>query len=103
VRVHLGSAADTSTRAVGALAYTVGRDVVFRDGAFAPQAAEGKELLAHELAHVAQQAAGSVLPGTAVTPADDPSEREADRIAKAVVHGDQEPKPPRRALRAPTA
>ena len=56
VRVHTDAMAAESARAVNALAYTVGRDVVFREGRYVPRAAEGNKLLAHELAHVVQQA-----------------------------------------------
>jgi hypothetical protein len=56
VRVHTGAKAVESAHSVNALAYTVGRDVVFGAGQYAPQASEGKRLLAHELTHVLQQA-----------------------------------------------
>jgi hypothetical protein len=56
VRIHTGSRATDSARAVNALAYTVGRDVVFGAGKYAPETTEGRRLLAHELTHVAQQA-----------------------------------------------
>lgn len=59
VRVHIDAKAGESARAVNALAYTVGRDVVFGEGQYAPGTTEGKRLLAHELTHVAQQ--GSAL------------------------------------------
>ena len=55
VRVHTDSRAAESVRAVNALAYTVGRDVVFGAGQYAPQTRRGRQLLAHELTHVAQQ------------------------------------------------
>ena len=55
VRVHTGGVAAESAAAVGARAYTVGRDVVFGAGAYRPGTSEGRRLLAHELAHVAQQ------------------------------------------------
>ncbi len=55
VRVHTDSKSAESALAVDALAYTVGRDVVFGAGQYAPGTAEGQELLAHELVHVAQQ------------------------------------------------
>jgi hypothetical protein len=58
VRVHLDSRAAASAREVGALAYTVGRDVVFAQGQFAPHSQEGRRLLAHELTHTVQQGAG---------------------------------------------
>lgn len=58
VRVHTDGQAGASARAVSAKAFTVGRDVVFGAGQYAPATGEGRRLLAHELAHVAQQ--GSV-------------------------------------------
>ncbi|MCY1338970.1 hypothetical protein D9M68_327610 [compost metagenome] len=57
VRVHADGKADESARAVEAKAYTVGHDLVFAAGQYAPESAEGKRLLAHELAHVLQQGA----------------------------------------------
>ena len=58
VRVHTGSKADDSARALNAKAYTVGSDLVFSRGRYAPGTAEGERLLAHELAHVVQQTRG---------------------------------------------
>jgi hypothetical protein len=55
VRVHSDTRASESARDVNALAYTVGRDIVFGAGQYAPETTDGKRLLAHELAHVAQQ------------------------------------------------
>jgi hypothetical protein len=55
VRVHGDARAAFSARLLGASAYTVGHDVVFGQGRFAPRALEGRRLLAHELAHVIQQ------------------------------------------------
>ena len=61
VRVHTDARAAESTRAVNALAYTVGQDVVFREGHYAPETTVGKELLAHELTHAVQQSGRSAL------------------------------------------
>jgi hypothetical protein len=55
VRVHTGVNAAESARAIDARAYTVGRDVVFGAGRYAPATVEGRRLLAHELTHVRQQ------------------------------------------------
>ena len=55
VRVHTGRQAAASARAVNARAYTVGRDVVFDSGQYAPETLAGQRLLAHELTHVVQQ------------------------------------------------
>jgi len=62
VRVHAGAYAADSALAVNALAFTVGSDIVFGAGQYMPQTSPGSRVLAHELAHVAQQAAG----GTAI-------------------------------------
>jgi len=61
VRVHTDSRAAESARAVNALAYTVGQDVVFGAGQYAPGTPEGRRLLAHELTHVVQQGSGQHL------------------------------------------
>jgi predicted secreted Zn-dependent protease len=55
VRVHTGMAADGATRSINAEAYTMGTDIAFADGNYAPHSRGGKELLAHELTHVVQQ------------------------------------------------
>lgn len=68
VRVHTDAWAAASARAMNALAYTVGHDIVFGAGSFAPGTAAGRRLLAHELAHVRQQApAGTVQRQPAAT------------------------------------
>jgi uncharacterized protein DUF4157 len=55
VRVHSDAEAGQSARDVSAKAYTVGQNIVFGEGRFAPTTHEGKRLLAHELTHVVQQ------------------------------------------------
>ena len=55
VRVHSGMAAEQSTQDVNAHAYTVGHNIVFGAGQFAPGTHEGRRLIAHELTHVIQQ------------------------------------------------
>lgn len=58
VRIHDDSQAASSARAVNALAYTVGNDVVFGQGHYSPDSSAGRRLLAHELTHVVQQSPG---------------------------------------------
>lgn len=65
VRVHSDDRAAASARALGARAYTAGRDIVFGAGQYAPATDPGRRLLAHELAHVVQQGAAPRLPDTA--------------------------------------
>lgn len=55
VRIHNNGQAASMARAVNALAFTVGQDVVFGDGQYKPNSPDGKKLLAHELTHVVQQ------------------------------------------------
>ena len=55
VRVHTGGAAAGSALALNAIAYTVGTNVVFDAGRYAPETSDGRRLLAHELTHVVQQ------------------------------------------------
>jgi len=55
VRLHDDSAAASLASALGANAVTVGNDVFFGEGRYAPSTVEGERILAHELAHVAQQ------------------------------------------------
>ncbi len=83
VRVHTDATAASSARAVHALAYTVGSDIAFDAGRYAPDTAAGQRLLAHELAHVVQQrsTAPADLAGLTVSQASDPAEAEAARTA----------------------
>jgi hypothetical protein len=55
VRIHRNATAEASADSLNARAYTVGRDIVFAPGMYRPGSSEGHRLLAHELAHVAQQ------------------------------------------------
>ena len=62
VRVHTDSRAAESARSVNALAYTIGRDIVFGAGQYAPQTSTGQKLLAHELTHFIQQSSTAFQP-----------------------------------------
>lgn len=62
VRVHSGAVAEQSTRKLNAKAYTFGQNIVFGHGKFVSGTAEGRHLLAHELAHVVQQSRGGASP-----------------------------------------
>ncbi len=87
VRVHNDARAAQSAQAVHASAYTVGRDVVFGAGRFAPATEEGRELLAHELTHVVQQQRSSPSGPLSVGPRESPAEQEAASVARAVAQG----------------
>jgi hypothetical protein len=60
VRVHADNHAAESAQSINALAYTLGRDVVFAHGQYAPETTEGRRIIAHELAHVLQQKEGLI-------------------------------------------
>lgn len=88
VRVHTDSVAERSAHAIDAQAYTVGQDVVFGRGRYAPESGAGRHLLAHELAHVAQQRSLSTgLQRLTIGQADSPLERAADAAADAALAG----------------
>ena len=70
VRVHSDVAAEQSAQDVNAHAYTVGHDIVFGAGQFAPETSAGRGLIAHELTHVVQQNVGGVPRAVARQPAD---------------------------------
>jgi hypothetical protein len=81
VRVHTDARAAESARSIDALAYTVGRDIVFKAGQYAPGTTEGQRLLAHELTHVIQQAGSTASGALTLGQAGDALEREADHMA----------------------
>lgn len=88
VRVHADREADGIARSVHATAFTLGTDIYFTSGAFAPSSSAGRQLLAHELSHVAQ--GPTDRPGSGrpmIGRADDRVEREADRMAGELVAG----------------
>ncbi|HJU55664.1 MAG TPA: DUF4157 domain-containing protein, partial [Pyrinomonadaceae bacterium] len=87
VRVHTDARAAASAEAVNALAYTVGQQVVFGAGQYQPATVAGRRLLAHELAHAAQQGDGSSHSfhgKLEIGSPDSADEREADRAAEAI-------------------
>jgi hypothetical protein len=55
VRIHTSPEAAQVSREINARAFTIGRDVMFGAGQYAPETMEGQKLLAHELTHVVQQ------------------------------------------------
>lgn len=58
VVVHADSTSDQLARAMNAKAFTVERHMFFRSGDYSPLTDEGRRLIAHEAAHVAQQQRG---------------------------------------------
>jgi hypothetical protein len=89
VRVHTGSESASAAEAVGARAYTIGSDIHFGAGQYAPGSTDGDILIAHEVAHTVQQQGRPAAPQykLAVSTAGDAAEVEADRAASAMVAG----------------
>jgi len=61
VRIHTDTEADKLSSQLGAEAFTTGKDVFFREGAYQPASSSGQGLIAHELTHVVQQEAAPAL------------------------------------------
>jgi hypothetical protein len=89
VRVHTDARSTASAAALSASAYTVGPHVVFGAGQYSPASSEGRQLIAHELTHVVQQARG---PGPLIQRRDGRAPRPAAAAARAApVVGDGQP------------
>jgi hypothetical protein len=88
IRVHTDRKAAESARAINALAFTVGRDVVFGEGGYAPHTNEGRRLMAHELTHTVQQRGLSRThqPDLKMDEPDNSSERAAESAADAITN-----------------
>jgi hypothetical protein len=87
VRVHRDAAADDAAHALAASAFTVGTDIVFRAGHYAPETPDGLSLVAHELAHVVQNERNPVSSRDALSAPMDSSEREAEEASREVSAG----------------
>jgi hypothetical protein len=64
VRVHTGGRADETAKSISAKAFTVGADIAFAGGQYAPESHNGQKLLAHELTHAVQQNGGRLQRAT---------------------------------------
>jgi hypothetical protein len=94
VRIHVGADSEKATAAVKADAMTIGADIHFGKGKFAPGSTPGDELLGHELTHVVQQGGGA--PGKkkrqnksslGVSSVGDSSEAQANSAGSAAAQG----------------
>jgi hypothetical protein len=100
VRLHTGSESAAAATNFGARAFTVGNDIHFNAGQFAPGTKEGDKLLAHELTHVVQGQSSGIQRKPdesndastaqeegvkdAVSDPDEPAEKEADAVSEKV-------------------
>jgi hypothetical protein len=92
VRVHTDARASDAAASLDARAFTLGSDIFFGAGQFAPGGATGRRLLAHEIAHVVQTrgaAAGPARSPVEVSHADDPAERAARAAADRLGRGER--------------
>jgi hypothetical protein len=88
VRLHTDEQADQISRRISARAFTIGKDIFFKKGAYAPGSSQGRETLIHELTHVVQQSGGKGSsgplklgePGNAM-------EQQADKLGKKAAQG----------------
>lgn len=86
VRVHRDAAAESAADALDANAFTQGDDIYLGSDSPAPDSTAGRELLAHELAHVVQQREATKLKDEVSHPGDR-SEQAADRAAEQASRG----------------
>lgn len=84
VRIHTDRAAADFVAAQGAHALTLGRDVFFAPGRFAPHRSDGLRRLGHELVHVLQQRRGAGHAASGAAPA---AEAEARALGAAAASG----------------
>lgn len=85
VRIYTGPAAVSLCRGLQARALTLGRDIVFDEGQYAPESSAGRRLLAHELVHILQQRSANPPAQSCFVSVGDPlddCEIEADRLAE---------------------
>ncbi len=87
VRVHTGANATKLSNDLNARAFTVGHDIAFGAGEYKPGTPVGDALIAHELAHVAQQggAAAGEVAQKSESAHDGPLEQDADDAAAGAV------------------
>ena len=95
VRIHTDGAAQAAATAIDAAAYTMGTEIWFGPGQFAPNTEAGMHLLAHELTHVLQNlrgdgrtGGGGEVDGVAVSMPSDAREVEAEAVAHEVMRGE---------------
>lgn len=88
VRVHTDDKASASAKSINARAYTLGNQIVFGSGEYAPATIAGQRLIAHELVHTIQQHNSWQSKDDAqITDPTDNLEREAEIAASTVMEG----------------
>ncbi|MBK9035441.1 MAG: DUF4157 domain-containing protein [Myxococcales bacterium] len=82
VVIHDDAQADLACAEINARAFTLGNHIYFARGAYDPHSDSGVELIAHEVAHVAQQLRGTAPTRPGVSEPGDTHERDADAFAR---------------------
>lgn len=82
VRVHTDGEADSLARSVSARAFTTGADIYFARGEFQPSSGPGRQLIAHEMAHVVQQRGAPTSGPMRVSQPGEPLEQEAEAASR---------------------
>ncbi|GAA6616641.1 DUF4157 domain-containing protein [Scytonema sp. NUACC26] len=85
VRVHADAQSDQLNQLIQAKAFTTGKDIFFRQGAYDPTSPGGQELIAHELTHTLQQ--GAISTNKHV------QQKSADRLIQRTVYIGADKKP----------
>jgi hypothetical protein len=88
VRINTGHPATALCALLQARAFTLGSDIFFADGQYAPHTSMGKHLIAHELVHVLQQRTPIQPKRLSFVPIGNPlddCESEADRLSEQVL------------------
>jgi hypothetical protein len=80
VRLHTDGTAAKAAKGLNAAAFTVGNDIVFAPGRYAPRTAGGRLLLLHELRHVEQQRSATPTPAPEIDPPQSIHEGAARRL-----------------------
>jgi hypothetical protein len=94
VRLHCGAEADAIARRFDASAVATTAAIFFRSGAYQPSTPDGRELLAHEVFHLVQQASGPVgghvmAGGVRVSDPADPWECAAAEVGRRFSRGER--------------
>ncbi|MCB2179909.1 DUF4157 domain-containing protein [bacterium] len=83
VRIHTDEGANQISQKINAKAFTIGKDIFFKKGTFAPGSAKGRETLLHELTHVVQQSGAAPAGGKLKLGAPNTThEKEAETLSK---------------------
>ncbi len=98
VRVHADAHAAASAESIGAAAFTWKDHVVFGRGRFSPETPVGRDLLAHELVHVAQQRSVGRCEQSAEQAELAGPDHPLERNAHAVLAGNAAPEPATHAM-----